>query len=246
MPDGRFPQTSWTDVVRAGELTPDGRRALSALCEAYWFPVYAFVRRRGASAEEARDRTQEFFTRRLVEKNALASFDRARGTRFRSWLLGCVKNHLRNEHDREHAEAAGGRVVFESLDAAAAESRYQVEALPHLTPERLFDRAFAERLIERVVAEVQAKYAAAGKAALFEALKGTLTANVPPRPHGEVAALLGRTEGDVRKAAFDLREVYKKKLRAEVARLVADPDGAEDREALVREEALYLLQALED
>lgn len=245
MPDGRFPETSWTDVVRARELTPDGRRALAALCGAYWFPVYAFIRRRGASAEEASDRTQEFFTRRLVEKNALASFDRARGTRFRSWLLGCVKNHLRNEHAHASTEAAGGHVIIEGLDAAAAEGRYQAEPAHDLTPERLYDRAFAESVLARVVGEVQAKYAAAGKAALFEALKGTLTANVPHRPHGEVAALLGRTEGDVRKAAFDLRDVYKKKLRAEVARLVAEPGRAEDREALVREEALYLLRALE-
>jgi len=216
------------------------------LCEAYWFPVYAFIRRRGASAEEASDRTQEFFTRRLIEKNALASFDRARGTRFRSWLLGCLKHHLCNEHAHASTETAGGHVILESLDGAAAEGRYQSEPAHELTPERLYDRAFAESVLRRVVGEVQAKYAAAGKAALFEALKGTLTANVPQRPHGEVAVLLGRTEGDVRKAAFDLREVYKKKLRAEVARLVAEPDRAEGREDLVREEALYLLHALED
>ena len=246
MPDGHFPKTSWTDVVRARELTPDGRRALAALCEAYWFPVYAFIRRRGASAEEASDRTQEFFTRRLVEKNALASFDRARGTRFRSWLLGCVKNHLRNEHAHASTEAAGGHVVLESLDAAAAEGRYHAEPAHGLTPERLYDRAFAESMLERVIGQVQAKYAAADNAALFEALKGTLTANVPQRPHGEVAALLGRTEVSVRKAAFDLRDVYKRMLLAEVARLVAAPNRAEDREALVREEVGLLLQALED
>lgn len=243
MRDGRFPETSWTNLLRARELTPDGRVALSALCGAYWFPVFAFIRRRGASAEQALDETQEFFTH-LIEKNGLASFDRARGTRFRSWLLGCVKNHLRHKAQHDATEAAGGLIAFESLDAAAAEARYQAEPSHGLTPERLYDRAFAESVLARVVTQVQAKYAAAGQTALFEALKGALTANVAECPHSEVARQLGRSEGAIRKAAFDLREVYKNKLREEVARLVAAPD-CPDLQALVIEEIGHLLAALE-
>ena len=245
MPKQSFPQTSWTAVIRAREATPDGQRALALLCEAYWFPVYAFVRRRGTSAEEARDLVQGFFTRSLLEKNALASVDRERGTRFRSWLLGCVKNYLRGETARARSAAAGGGITFESRDAATAEERYRIEPAHHLTPERLYDRAFAESLLERVLAEVRAKYEAAGKAALFEALKGTLTASAALEPYELIGARLGRTEGDVRKAAFDLRAVYKKNLRAEVGRLVCEPECA-DPEPLVNEELGYLLAALED
>src|ERR671933_806480 len=94
MPGYEIPKTSWTLVLRAKQDTPGGREALQALCKAYWFPVFAFIRHRVGSADKAADRTQGFFARTIVEKNAIASFDEERGTKFRSWLLGCVRNYL--------------------------------------------------------------------------------------------------------------------------------------------------------
>lgn len=243
MPDAKFPTTSWTLIARAGALTPDGRAALSVLCSVYWYPVYAFIRRRGGSPEDAFDRTQGFFTG-LLARNDLAKVDKARGSKFRSWLLRCVKSHLSNEHDYENAQARIPPEVLESLDAGAAEGRYQAEPSHHLTPERLFDRHFALSLLGRVLEKLRAKYAAAGKEQLFEALKGSLSGDAAQRPYDEVAASLGMTAGAVKKAAFDLRAHYKNGLRAEVASLV-DADGP-NAEAAVKEEVQQLLEALED
>ncbi|MDI1449659.1 sigma factor [Polyangium sp. 6x1] len=242
MPKESFPKTSWTVVLNARDDTPEGRKALAVLCDAYWFPVYAFLRRRGASAEQASDQTQGFFAH-LIEKNALASLDRARGTKFRSWLLGCVKHHLQDEYAHARSAAAGGNVHFESLDAERAEGRYQAEPSHDLTPERLYDRAFAENLLHRVLERVREKYAAAGKSALFDALKGTLTASASRDRYEELAARLGRSEGDVRKAAFDLRGVYKKMLLAEVESLVDPPPDAALAKRAVDDEIGYLLRA---
>ncbi|MDC0743310.1 trypsin-like serine protease [Polyangium mundeleinium] len=140
--------------------------------------------------------------------------------------------------------AAGGNVQFESLDAERAEGRYQAEPSHDLTPERLYERAFAENLLHRVLDQVREKYAAAGKSALFDELKGTLTASASRDRYEEVAARLGRSEGDVRKAAFDLRGVYKKMLLAEVESLVDVPPDAADAKRVVDDEIGYLLLAL--
>src|SRR5579871_4126039 len=118
----QFPKTSWSLVARAGApLTEEGLDALSVLCGRYWYPVYAFVRRRGATAEDAEDLTQGFFAR-LHETNAIARADPERG-RFRSWLLGCLKHYLANAHDRERAEKRGGGFSIESFDAEEAQRR---------------------------------------------------------------------------------------------------------------------------
>jgi len=240
MPDNTFPSTSWSLIARAGEaLSPDGKKALASLCEDYWPPVYSFVRRRCGSADEAHDRTQGFFAY-LLEKNDLATVDRMRGTKFRAWLLTCVKNYLANLRDHENAKKRWA--PLESLDAAAAEGRYQAETAHHLTPERLYARAFAMNVLARTLGRVRARYTAAGKAPLFDALKGSLTWDASPLPYEEVAALLGKTEGAVKKAAFDLRAHYKKELRSEVKRLVENPDD----EAAVDKELRQLLAELEE
>jgi len=246
VPDAQFPKTSWTLIAAAGGggLPPDGPNGpLSTLCKAYWFPVYAFIRRRSGSHDDALDRTQGFFAR-LIAKNDLAKVDRARGSKFRSWLLKCVANYLANEHKRAHAQHEIPAELIDSTCDSIADGRYQAEPAQHLTPERLYERHFALNVLARALEQLRSRYASAGKEPLFEALKGCLSGDTAQRPYEEVAGALGMTEGAVKKAAFDLRHHFKKMLRAEVANLV-DVDGP-DGEAAVEEELGHLLAALQD
>ncbi|WP_437827307.1 RNA polymerase sigma factor [Sorangium sp. So ce1153] len=219
-PPHRFPQTSWGLVGRAGQpLTPEGRQALATLCELYWYPVYAFVRRRGAPADEARDLTQGFFAR-LLERNDLSVADQDRG-RFRSWLVACVKHYVANERERARAQKRGGDAALRGFDADGAERRYQAEPAHVLTPEALYERRFALVLLERTLAVLQDQYAQAGQARLFEALKGRLSGEGDERPHKEVAASLGMSVEAVKTATSRLYDRYERNLREEVARTVA-------------------------
>jgi RNA polymerase sigma factor (sigma-70 family) len=234
-----FPKTSWSLVYRAGASSDP--RALGELCEAYWFPVYAFVRRRVGSAEDARDVTQGFFAR-LIEKNDLQKVDRKLGRKFRSWLLACVTSYLANKHDYDHARIRDPGRPIESLDAIAAEARYGAEPAHHVTPEILFARAFTLDLLARVLELLRLEYASGGNEPLFDALKGCLSGDVEIKPYKEIAAVLGKTEGAVKKAAHDLRGCYRRLLRAEVACLLADPYD----EDAVEEELRQLLAALDE
>lgn len=239
MADDRFGKTSWTLIVKAGEDSPAGRAALSALCKAYWFPVYAFVRRRSNTPDDALDRTQGFFAQ-LVARNDLAKVDRTRGSKFRSWLLTCVKNYLINLHEAEHKIPPE---LLDSREAAAAEGRYLAEPADCLTPERLYDLHFALSVLEHVREDLRARYARGGKEALFDALKGCLSRDdVGPRPYDEVAVALKMNENAVKQAAHVLRERHNEMLRAEVARLVnaEGPEGERD----VDDELRYFLDAL--
>jgi DNA-directed RNA polymerase specialized sigma24 family protein len=242
MPNDRFDKTSWTLVLRAGEQTPEGRAALSTLCKAYWFPVYAFVRRHAKTPDDALDHTQGFFAQ-LVARNDLAKLDRTRGSKFRAWVLTCVKHYLANLHKSEHAECRIPPELLDSREAAAAEGRYLAEPSDCLTPDRLYDRHFALSVLGRVREELRAKYAGAGKEALFDALEGCLAGSVGPRPYDDVAAALEKSEVAVRKAAWDLRKKHNQMLRAEVARLV-NAESPED--PAVHEELRYFLDSLGD
>ncbi|KYF87410.1 hypothetical protein BE20_09540 [Sorangium cellulosum] len=232
-PPRRFPETSWGLVGRAGQpLTPEGRQALATLCELYWYPVYAFVRRRGAPAEEAQDLTQGFFAR-LLERNDIAMADQGRG-RFRSWLIACVKHYVANERERARAQKRGGDGALRGFDAERAERRYQAEpvhahAAGHLlTPEALYERRFALDLIERTLTMLQDHYAQTGQARLFEALKGRLSGEGEERPHKEVAAALGMSVEAVKTATSRLYDRYQRTLREEVARTVTRVEDVDE------------------
>ncbi len=223
----RFATTRWSLVAAAGRsASPQSDRALATLCEDYWFPLYAFVRREGYSPHDAQDLTQEFFAR-LLQKNYLADADRRRG-RFRSFLLASLKHFLSKERDRARAQKRGGGRAPLSLDFASAESRYRLEPADELTAERLFDRRWALTVLEQVLGRLRAESAAADKLPLFDQLKGFLTGRKGSRPYSEVADELAMTEGAVKVAVHRLRRRYRELLKQEIAQTLTGPEELDD------------------
>ena len=224
----RFATTHWSMVVSAGgSHSPEASQALATLCENYWFPLYAFVRRAGYSAEDAQDLTQEFFVR-LLTKNYLAVADRQRG-RFRSFLLGAMKHFLANQERRQGAQKRGGHRLTISLDFHTGENRYsQIEPVDNLTPERLYEKRWALTLLDLVLSRLREEFRAAGKLELFDTLKQFLAGGTAKPAYLEVAEQLGMTEGAVKVAAHRLRRRYRKLLKEEIARTTAGPEEMED------------------
>jgi len=231
-----FAATRWSIVRAAGgdHDATDTRRALEELIQAYWFPLYAFLRRQGQPPAEAEDLVQGFLTR-LMEKQDLARVDRAKG-RFRSFLLASLKHFLANEYHKKRAlKRGGGRVV--SLDALDAEARYAVEAAHDMTPDRLFDRRWALAVLDHVLSRLRRQYADAGKAALFETIKDCLTPRRGRLSYARLAEGLGMTHGALRVAVHRMRRRYRDLLRDEIAQTVDSPQQVE-------EEIAYLLNCL--
>jgi len=213
-----FATTHWTVVLTAGRAeTTRAQQALAQLCQAYWYPLYAYVRRRGYSSHDAEDLTQEFFVR-LLQKNALASARRERG-KFRAFLLASLNHFLADEWDRARAQKRGGDKVI-PLDVAQAENRLAGELADRLTPEKIFERTWALTLLEKVYGRLRQEYDRGGKAALFAALKFCLTGERSAIPYAELANRLGLSEGAVKVAVHRLRERYRALLRAEIAQTV--------------------------
>jgi RNA polymerase sigma-70 factor (ECF subfamily) len=233
-PGHRFEQTRWSMVVAAAsDDSTSARRALQHLCSLYWYPLYAYVRREGHSADDAQDLTQEFFAR-LIEKNWLESVDPAKG-KFRSFLLAAMRHFLCNEWDRSHCWKRGGGETPISLDAASAESRYALEPADQATAEKIFERRWALTLLEEVLGRLRREFAAVGKASLFEALEVALIGE--KIAYAEIAARLQLKEGAVRVAVHRLRQRYRDLVRAEIAETVAD-------ESQVHAELRHLFAAL--
>ena len=231
----RFSTTHWSLVLSAGGAsTPDARAALGGLCEAYWYPVYAYVRRRGYSVEDARDLTQAFFAR-LLEKNDLRGADPARG-RFRSFLLTAVSHFLSNQRDWQSALKRGGGLPTLPLDFASGEERYIKEPSDQLDPERIFERRWAMEVLESALKRLEADYARTGNRRHFEILKPCLTDNSSDVSYRAIGEKLGMSEGAVGVAVHRLRRRFSVALREEVAQIVSPP--------LVDDELRYLLRAL--
>lgn len=223
----RFATTHWSLVLAAGAETGAGaNEALARLCELYWYPVYAFVRRQGYSADDAADLTQGFFAR-VLEKSYLRDADPQKG-RFRSFLLGCLRHFLSNERDRARALKRGGESVLVSLEQETAEGRYLVEPRDELTPEKIFDRRWALTLLDQTLSRLRDEHVARGKLAVFDELKGFLTGDSADVPHASVAKALGVTEGAAKVAIHRLRRRFRNLLMEEVASTVADPGDVND------------------
>jgi RNA polymerase sigma factor (sigma-70 family) len=219
----RFPTTSWSLIVAsAGHLDAQSKQALATLCERYWYPLYAFIRRRGYEAEKARDLTQDFFVR-LLEKNYVRQVDPRRG-RFRAFLLTAVKHFLLNEADRESASKRGGGYIMLPLELGTAEQWYKLEPAHDLTPEKIFERNWAVTLLQTVTDQLQQEFAKAGKANQFQALKPMLIGEGEGVRYSQIALELGLSEGAVKVAIHRLRRRFRELLRLEIAETVADPE----------------------
>jgi DNA-directed RNA polymerase specialized sigma24 family protein len=223
----RFPTTQWSRVVTASSRDAlEAREALSGLCGAYWYPIYAYIRHRRYTAEQARDLTQDFFAY-VLERDMFAKADPARG-RFRAFLRTVCARQLAARRDHENAAKRGGGRSMVSIDPCDAERRYTLEPAHGMTPERIFDRTWALTLLERVVDRLRCEYDDAGRSANFEELIAQLTRDPSSGAYSEIAGRLGTTEGNVRVAVHRLRRRYGLLLREEIAATVHDAAQVED------------------
>lgn len=225
---GRFASTHWSVVLAAARTaSPEAEAALENLCIAYWYPLYAYLRRSGHAPHAAEDLTQEFFASRIVTKRIFQGIQPGAG-RFRSWLLTSLQNMVKNEWEKAQAAKRGGARPHFSLDFASAEGRYAAEPAHNLTPEKLYERSCALELLDLVVDQIREQYRRDGKADWFEELKIFLPGEHSTRSHAEVAARVGKSEDAIKMAVSRLRQEYGRLLKAEVKRIVDSPGEVED------------------
>ena len=234
--DATFRTTHWSAVLAARDQnSSQAQAALAELCQTYWYPLYAYIRRRGNNPTDAEDLTQGFFAR-LLEKNYIGDVTPGMG-RFRSFLLTSLNHFLANEWDRAQSSKRGGGKVIISLDDQDPEARYQFEPVENITPETLFEQRWAMTVLERVLARLREEFVATEKTELFDHLKVFLTADRPDCSYAEIAARTGLKEGAVKVAVHRLRRRYGELLRAEIANTVSDP-------AEIAEELRHLISVL--
>ena len=232
-----FATTNWS-VVLAAAAGGDSRRssaALERLCRAYWYPLYAFIRRNGHGPHDAQDLTQEYFAR-LLAKDYLASVDQSKG-KFRSFLLSSLKHFIANERARTKTKKRGGNYEFITFDPASAESRYGLEPAPETPPEILYDRQWAVTLLERVMVRLRREYVAAGKKDLFENIKEMLIGDKHIASHSDLATRANLSEETLKVTIHRLRRRYRELIRTEVANTLTSGDE-------VDEELRYLFEIL--
>jgi RNA polymerase sigma factor (sigma-70 family) len=218
----RFLTTRWSLLLAArGDDAKAAREALEALCAAYWYPLYAFVRRKGHDADSAQDLVQGFLTR-LIEKGDVAAIDRRKG-RFRSFLMAACSHYLANQADHQRAVKRGGGRAPISIDRLKAEGRYHGEPAHEWTAESLFDRQWALTLLDRVLERLEAEMNDAGKSRQFSALRPALLGGAERVPYVQIADTLGISEEAARSAAQRLRRRYRELLREEVGRTIDEP-----------------------
>lgn len=216
-----FQPTAWTVVLDSGN-----REALEQLCKTYWPPIYSFLRRSGHQPENAKDLTQGFFVH-LLARERLKNVHPAKG-KFRSFLLACLNNYVRNEWDKERAIKRGHGVEVVSIDVSDTEQRYGVTPVDTLDPAKIFEQRWARVLLTQVLEQLKAKCAGNGKADVFATLQPYLTGESGRGGYAEAAAKLQMTEGAVRVAASRLRDEFRELLRAEVGKTVDSPAEIDD------------------
>ncbi len=222
-----FVATQWSVVLRAArDSSEQSASALDEICRAYWPPLYAFLRRNGHSPPDAQDLTQSFFAA-LLEKEFLKDVHPDKG-RFRSFMLAALKHFAANERDKAQALKRGGGLKFQPLDFDDAETRYCAEATRQLSPDRLFERAWAFTLLDRVLKRLQNEYVASGKNELHTMLKDSVLGGKNSQTYEEIAQKLGTSEGAVKVAAHRMRTRYRELLREEIAATVTDSKEIDD------------------
>jgi len=223
----QFTTTHWSVVLAAADQDSSASSdALAELCRTYWYPLYAYVRRKGYEVADAQDLTQEFFAR-FLEKNYLGVVDRRKG-KFRSFLLGSLENFLAKEWTRNHRLKRGGGKVIIPWDAFEAEERYSLEPPDNWTAERIYERRWALTVLEQAMTALAAEYAACGKSNLFEQLRPFISGDDDDIGYPDLAARLNMSEGAVRVAVHRLRQRYADAVRTEVGRIVQRPEEIEE------------------
>ena len=214
-------------MLSAGhKSSPHSDQALAELCQTYWYPLYAYVRRQGHAKEDAEDLVQAFFAR-FLEKNYLEGLSAGRG-KFRAFLLASLKHFLANEWDKSQRQKRGGGVSHLSLDWQSADQRFHLDPPDPSSPDKTFDREWAMALLERVIARLREECAADEKTALFDQARGYLMVGEKTIPYAEAALSLKMDEGAVRVAVHRLRKRYRHLLRDEIAQTLDDPAQVAD------------------
>jgi len=233
-----FAPTRWTVVLRARGDTPEAKAALGALCEAYWQPIFRFLRRSGRNEDSARELTQEFCAR-LLASNPFAGVDPVRG-RFRSFLLGALKHFLADQRDYERRQKRGGGEAPESLEAVHGTdtaSELQVPDPAAVAADEVFDREWALALMARALATVERELATEGKTGHFQVLQPWLAGDTTGASQADAALKLGISEGAAKVAVHRLRKRFREAVRKEICETLGD-------EAAVQEELRYLVEVL--
>jgi DNA-directed RNA polymerase specialized sigma24 family protein len=222
-----FATTDWSLILAAGDRArPDATNALAQLCETYWYPLYAYIRRRVADVHEAQDVTQEFFER-LIEHRPFEAADPGRG-RFRAFLLTACKRFLINEWHKGRAVKRGGGRQPLSLDFDSGESKFGLVAVDAVTAEQLYQHQWAVTLLEHVLDQLRTEYAAKDRLPHFEALKRFLAGSSQRAGYTDAARALGISEATAKVAAHRMRKRYRELLRGEIAQTVQRPEDVDD------------------
>lgn len=223
----RFATTHWSVVLAAGKSSSaHHKQALSTLCQTYWFPLYAYLRRGGYNAHESADYTQGFFAQ-MLEKHYLRQV-KPRPGKFRSFLLASLKHFVANERARARAKKRGGGRTVLSFDFENAENQYALEPADDLSPDKIFEKSWALTVLERTMDRLEAELAGKNKQKLFDHLRVYIGAETSSVPYSKAAAELGMTEGSVRVAVHRLRRRCRELLRDEIAQTVAAEDQIDD------------------
>ena len=231
-----FLTTHWSVILSAKlDDTAVASAALERLCEVYWKPLYAFVRRRGHSPHDAEDLTQEFFAR-LLAKDFLQSVDRSKG-KFRSFLLAAIEHFLAKEWRRGNAQKRGGNNTFVSADLDSTEAQYLQIPASTLTPEQFFHQQYAMTLLNQVIARLREEFVADGKAEFFENTKAFLTGEKRAGSYPDLATKLGTTEAALKMAVSRMKRRYAELLREEIANTISDQED-------IKEELNAIIEAL--
>ncbi|MBM3758490.1 MAG: sigma-70 family RNA polymerase sigma factor [Acidobacteria bacterium] len=232
----QFATTHWSVVLTAARPSaPGAREALEQLCRTYWYPLYAYIRRRGYGMHDAQDLTQGFLEH-LLERNALESIAQEKG-RFRSFLLAALNYFLTDQRRHEQAQKRGGGCEFVPINAIHAEERYQFEPVDDRSPEKIFERRWALTVLAEVLTKLEREYDHGGKNALFSELHGFLVGEKTGETYAAAAARLGVNQGAVKMAVLRLRRRYRELFRETIAQTVAHP-------AEVEEELRHLIAAI--